>query len=117
MSVMIQELSIDAILQELGKRLEQYRLNRNITQAYLAKEAGVSERTVIRVEQGLSVQMANFVKIINVLGLSDNIDALIPVPVPSPIQQLSLRGKERQRASSAKSKNESQTKWSWEDDT
>ena len=108
--------SVEVMQRELGKRLETFRLNKNMTQARLAKEAGVSERTVIRVEQGHSIQLANFFKILKVLNLSEHLDALVPETVPSPIQQLSLQGKKRQRASSPKSKNEAKVEWTWGDD-
>ena len=41
------------ILAELGERLARYRLNRNLTQDQLAREAGVSKRTIVRLEDGL----------------------------------------------------------------
>ena len=44
--------SDQAILQELGARIANTRLERNLTQADLAKEAGVSKRTVERLESG-----------------------------------------------------------------
>ncbi|WP_417832583.1 helix-turn-helix transcriptional regulator [Terasakiella sp.] len=116
MAALSGQVSIDSLLQELGRRLEQYRLNRNITQSHLAREAGVSERTVMRIEQGHSVQMANFLKLINVLGLSEHLDVFIPEPIPSPMQQLALQGKGRQRASSMQPRSDNQMEWSWEDD-
>ena len=111
---MINEVSDDAILEKLGERLLQYRLNKNMTQAALAKEAGVSSRTINRVEHGQSTQLANFIRLLRSLDLSQNLDALIPEPASSPIQQMKLRGKVRKRASSSVKK-EGKT-WSWEDD-
>ena len=109
-------VSVEAQLKDLGHRIERYRLNRNITQAQLAREAGVSKRTVIRVEQGHSVQMANFLRIIAVLGLAEQLELMIPEPLISPIQQLALQGKQRQRASSPKSHENEQQEWRWDDD-
>jgi len=108
-------LSDDALLTELGRRLNRYRLNRNMTQAALAKEAGVSERTINRTEHGHSTSVSNFIRILRSLGLLENMDALIPETTVSPIQQMKLQGKNRQRASSSKPKNEARA-WSWEDD-
>lgn len=42
----------EAILKELGGRLAGVRLGRNLTQAALAEQAGVSKRTVERMEAG-----------------------------------------------------------------
>jgi transcriptional regulator with XRE-family HTH domain len=108
------EMSDEAVLKKLGERLLQYRLNRNMTQTALAKEAGVSSRTINRVEHGYSIQLSNLIRLLRSLDLIQNLDALIPEPAPSPIQQMKLRGKVRKRASSS-SKEDVET-WSWEDD-
>ena len=109
------EMSGDAVLKQLGERLLQYRLNRNMTQTALAKEAGVSSRTINRVEHGQSTQLSNLIRLLRSLDLLQNLDALIPEPAPSPIQQMKLRGKSRKRASSPNKEEEDKT-WSWEDD-
>lgn len=94
-------LSDQAILQELGSRLAQYRLNLNLTQDALAREAGISLRTLVRIETGEPSQTANVLRVLRVLGLLDNLEACVPTPPVSPIEQLKLKGKIRQRASSA----------------
>jgi transcriptional regulator with XRE-family HTH domain len=93
-------LSDQAVLQELGSRLAQYRLNLNLTQEALAREAGISLRTLVRIETGEPSQTSNVLRVLRVLGLLDNFEALVPAPPVSPIEQLKLRGKVRQRASS-----------------
>ena len=109
-------LSDDAVLKELGHRIARYRLNRNWTQSALAEEAGVSQRTVVRIEHGRSTQTSNLVRILRVLGILANFEALIPEPAVSPIQQLQMRGKSRRRASPPTEKPESKQPWSWGDD-
>lgn len=108
-------LSNEALLRQLGKRLLQYRLNRNITQEALAKEAGISARTVNRVERGHSTQLSNFIRLLRSLGLLDNMDAFVPEPALSPIQQIKLHGKSRKRASSAEPVKDNET-WAWGDE-
>ncbi len=93
-------LTDTAVLQELGDRLAQYRLNRNLTQEALAREAGISLRTLNRIECGEPSQTANVLRVLRVLGLLDNLEALVPEAPVSPMQQLKLKGKVRQRASS-----------------
>ena len=88
-----------AVLAEWGERLSRSRLDRNFTQAQLAAEAGVSKRTVERLEKGESVQLTSFVRILRALGLSDRFELLVPEPEASPIARLESKGKERQRAS------------------
>jgi len=107
-------MSDDAVLEQLGARLLQYRLNRNMTQAALAKEAGVSDRTINRIEHGHSTQLSNFIRLLRSLDLLQNMDALFPELPLSPIQQMKLRGKSRKRASSS-AKEENET-WSWGED-
>ncbi len=94
-------LSDTSVLLELGSRLAQYRLNQNLTQQALAREAGISLRTLNRIECGEPSQTANVLRVLRVLGLLDNLEALIPEAPVSPMQQLKLKGKVRQRASSA----------------
>ena len=108
-------LSDEALMRQLGERLHQYRLNRNITQKTLAKEAGVSVRTINRVEGGESTQLSNFFRLLRALGLLENMYALVPEPALSPLQQIKLQGKKRQRASSENLKGEDKA-WAWGDD-
>ena len=103
-------------MQALGQRLARHRLNRNLTQAALAAEAGVSALTVQRIERGRSSQAANLIRILRALGLLDNLDALVPEPAISPIQQARMRGRVRQRASSRPGRPEPPTEWSWGDE-
>jgi transcriptional regulator with XRE-family HTH domain len=108
--------SDDAVLKEIGHRIAQYRLNQDKTQAALAQEAGVSSRTMTRVERGHSVQASSLVRILRALKLLDNFDQLIPEPVVSPVQQLILQGKQRKRASSKRVASAKKGTWSWGDE-
>jgi len=110
------DYSDQAILEEIGNRITQYRLNQNKTQAALAEEAGVSSRTLIRAEHGHSIQASSLLRVLRALQLLDNLDALIPAPALSPVQQLRLRGKQRQRASSRPSGPKREGAWSWGDE-
>ena len=88
-----------ALLAELGRRLARCRLNAGATQAVLAHEAGVSKRTLERIEAGESVQLANFLRLLRALGLVENLDALAPPDEPGPMDLLRMKGKRRRRAS------------------
>jgi transcriptional regulator with XRE-family HTH domain len=105
----------EAILRELGLRLSQARLNRNMSQAQLAEQAGVSKRTVERAEKDGAVQLPNLVRILRGLGLVESLSQFIPPPPPSPIEQLERQGKSRQRAS-APSENIQAKGWTWGDE-
>lgn len=108
--------SDSAVLKEMGNRIAQYRLNQDKTQAALAQEAGVSNRTMTRVENGNSIQASSLIRILRALKLVDNLDGLIPEPVASPVQQLKMQGKQRKRASSKLEKPSSEGTWSWGDE-
>ena len=108
--------SDSAILKEIGNRIAQYRLNQDKTQAALAQEAGVSNRTMTRVENGNSIQALSLIRILRALKLVENLDALIPEPVASPVQQLKMQGKQRKRASSKLKKPSREGTWSWGDE-
>ena len=104
----------ETVLAELGGRLTRIRLERNLTQAQLAKEAGVSKNTVQRLEAGaVATQLSGFIRVCRVLDVIERFDLLIPEPVPSPVAQLKMAGRKRQRASTTKPAKPSAKKWQW----
>ena len=110
-------LTNEAILQELGERLAGARLERNLTQAALAEEAGVAKRTVERLESGqAATQLSGFVRVCRALGLLERLDALVPEGAASPIAQLKLQGRKRQRATGRKAASGEAKKWTWGDE-
>jgi transcriptional regulator with XRE-family HTH domain len=111
------QLSDEAILHEMGSRIAGIRLETNMTQAQLAAQAGISKRTVERLESGnVGVQISGLIRVFKVLGLIDRVDLLVPEPAPSPVEQAKLRRRMRQRASGAKKKT-SRNEWKWGDET
>jgi len=108
------ELSDGAILQELGSRLARLRVDHNLTQSMLAEQAGVSKRTVERLESGeVATQLSGFLRVCRVLGLVDHFESLVPDSVASPMEQLKQLGRKRQRASSKKKQPSEPKKWTW----
>lgn len=104
-----------AALTGLGRNIAQHRLQRNLTQAELAKEAGVSKRTLIRLEQGESIQVTNLIRVLRVLGLLRNLDELVPPPPPSPLEQFKGQ-RRRKRASSSGTDPAGAKPWAWGDE-
>ncbi|MBL8756682.1 MAG: helix-turn-helix transcriptional regulator [Planctomycetes bacterium] len=88
------------VLETLGRQLARHRIDRNQTQSQLAKEAGVSLRTVIRLESGSSTQLTNLIRVLRALDLLPNLQKLVPQPLASPLAKLRADKKERKRASS-----------------
>lgn len=105
--------SSDAIISALFERIEEIRLSRNISQATLAKEAGVSRSTITRLARGQSTSVDSFVRIMQALGLADHLAALLPNPNVRPVERIRLDGTERRRASS---KRKAAGDWTWGDD-
>lgn len=110
--------SDDTVLAELGERIARERIRLELTQAEAAAEAGISKRTLERIEAGASTQSANLVRILRALKLLPQLNLLIPNVGPSPIELLRNQGKERQRASrsESRSQDEAQQDWYWDDD-
>jgi transcriptional regulator with XRE-family HTH domain len=106
----------DAVLEEFGKRLGRRRLDLQLTQAKLADQAGVSKRTVERMEAGAAAQTLSLIRILRVLDLLQGLDQLIPETGPRPMDLLKLKGKQRQRASSSRAADQAGKVWSWGDD-
>ncbi len=110
-------MSNAAVLQEMGHRLSRRRVELALTQADLAREAGLAKRTVERVEAGESTQAANLIRILRALNLLDSVNAALPEGGPRPMELLKLKGKERQRVSTKKRDQQSQKVWSWSDES
>jgi len=92
------ETPVDEITQELGARLKQARLNRNVTQAALAKLTGLSRKKVMQAEAG-QADLETIAKMLQAMGMADKLESFIPIVPISPIQLSKLAGKKRQRAS------------------
>lgn len=71
--------TVDEILAGLGARLAEHRLNRRMTQKELAQRAGLSKRTIERIEKAEpGLRLSAFVAVCQVLGLTSGFDALVP---------------------------------------
>lgn len=112
----VNTLTDEAILTEMGNRVGRYRLHLHLTQADLAEQAGVSKRTIERLEAGASIQLSTFIRMLRVLNLLQDLDKLIPEVGGRPMDLLLLKGKERKRASTKRRQASSPKKWSWDDE-
>jgi len=105
------ERSAAALAEELGTRLKQARLNRNLTQSEVAVSAGIARKTVINAEKG-KVQLDIMMAILIALDLTDQLDLFLPKQEISPLQLAKLQGKKRQRASGERAKsNKEDPEW------
>ena len=93
-------------LERLGSGLRRRRIRSDITQADLARAAGVSVSALKHLESGRGANLTSFVKVLRALGEEDWLDSLAePIePEVSPIQllrerQRGRRGRQRVRRS------------------
>lgn len=101
-------------LDELGRRAQRLRLDRNMTQAQLAEASGVSVSTVERFEGGKQTQLANLLRILRALKMFDSLDRLLPESSIRPIEHLKGQASERRRASTVMApKGPASTHWTW----
>ena len=108
------QLTPEAVLQELGRRLARRRLDLGITQAEAAEQAGLGKRTVERIEACGDTQMSTIVRLLRVLELMEEVERLVPETGPRPMELLKLKGKERRRAASKRTAKRSDG-WQWGD--
>ena len=87
-----------AVAEELGRRIEQLRLERDLTQQAVADEVGLSRLSYRRLEAG-EAKLVNVIAVLRVLGQLELLEKAIPDVMFSPMEQLKLQGKKRQRAS------------------
>ena len=107
----------DAILTEIGKRIVKRRLERRLTQAEAAGQAGVAKRTLERIEAGASAQMSSFLRILRVLDLLENLGHAIPEDKPGPMELLKQERRIKRRASKSRRQGAPGKSWTWNETT
>lgn len=109
-------LSNTAVLRAIGARLAARRIAMGLTQAEAAEQAGVSKRTLERLEAGEAVQSPNLVRVLRVLGLLDALEAALPSADPGPMDALRREGRTRQRAPRTGVGEQPARPWRWGDE-
>ena len=101
------------ILAELGNRIRDLRISLNMTQKELAQKAGVSPKTMERIENGENVKIENLLNVFRAMNILQNLDILIPE------QKVLLLEKElpkRKRVSKKKTV-DTDYMWKWGDES
>ena len=107
--------SNEEVLQVLGKRIRETRINMDMTQSEAAKKAGVTAKTISRIENGEDLAVSTMLNVLRALGLVQNMDALIPEPTARP-SILMANDKEKQRVRKKASRDGAEKKWKWGDE-
>lgn len=111
-------LTDESILRELGLRLERARLDLELTQADLAREAGLAKRTIERIEAGSAYQLPSLLRILRVLQLMDGLEILVPDLSARPMDLLEHATPRRRRASPKRQRQlqDRPETWTWDEE-
>ena len=102
------------VMKEVGLCLAKIRLSRNITQDSLAQSAGIGLRTLRRLEHGESSTFDSFLRVVIVLGYTDDLLSIFPVHDVRPIERMEAKQKERKRARPIEERLVDTT-WTWKE--
>jgi transcriptional regulator with XRE-family HTH domain len=106
-------LSDNALFKEIGKKLKQMRLNKNITQDELAKISGLDRTTISQLENGRPATLLTLVQVLRALDKLELLNIFSTEPEISPLEAAKLKRQTRKRASKKKDndKNEKESEW------
>ncbi|TQV86091.1 helix-turn-helix transcriptional regulator [Exilibacterium tricleocarpae] len=111
-------VSNQAVLADLGRKIETIRLQQNLRREDLAAVSGVSKGTVKNIEGGNSVGSLYLVAVLRGLGEVGSLSRLLQVPPYRPVDLKAGGGKRRRRASGHRiSESPPAGEWKWGDET
>ncbi len=87
-----------AIARKVGHRIDQIRLEQNISQKKVADNVGITVKTYRRTIDG-GGKLETFIAVLRALGQLELVDSFIPESTFSPLELVKMRGKQRLRAS------------------
>ena len=96
----IYAMTDEGIAQELGARIEQMRLEANISQEQLAEEVGITRKTYRSLING-NGKFQSVIAVLRALKQLQLVDEFIPEKTYSPMALLKQQGKKRKRASTS----------------
>lgn len=96
------ELSDGAVLEQVGRFVQQSRLQQNKSQQQVADAAGVNRSTLSQIENGKGGTLISLIQILRVLGQLSFVKAFQVEDRPSPMYLATLELKKRKRARSTK---------------
>lgn len=83
--------SVDDTLKYIGARIKETRINKMMSQDDLALKTGVSTSSIYRLEQGKSIQMDSFIRILRALNMLGMISAVMPEQRLTPTQIMDMQ--------------------------
>lgn len=111
-----EELHNDAAaLAELGRRLAQLRIGQQLSQAELARKAGIGKRTLERLEAGDTTQTKTLLRVLRELDFLERLELLLPEPKARPSQVVKAEELPK-RVSRARGQKRDKDPWKWGDE-
>lgn len=110
------DLPIATILERFGRKVEAYRIARRFKQEDLAEKAGISTRTLGRLEAGGNGTLDTVLRILRALDIEDRLLDLIPDARTSPLDPRSESQPPRQRVRDTGPSPDAAWRWGEEDE-
>lgn len=102
----IYSLSDYGLLKQLGSKIKEIRLARNITQSRLQQLSGVHRTIISDIENGKNTGILTIIQLLRALEALNLLELFLEQPEISPLALAKLHGKKRRRASSKENKNQ-----------
>lgn len=103
------------IAADLGETLTRLRLAQNVSQSELADKAGISERTLRRLEAGEGCTLDTLIRVMQAMELAEQLATLLPDPGIMPVERMARGGREPKRVSRKRHEQDDEG-WSWDEE-
>ena len=104
-------MSDKALAEFIGQFIRSKRMEQNITQAQLAKDAGISRSTLVLLEKGETASLGTLLQVLRMLNQLHVLAAFEITPVISPLLLAKEEMKKRQRVRTKPSSKQPKTDW------
>ena len=104
-------MSDTALAAFIGQFIRSKRMEQNITQAQLAKDAGISRSTLVLLEKGETASLNTLLQVLRILNQLHVLSAFEITPVISPLLLAKEEMKKRQRVRTKPSSQPPKTDW------
>jgi transcriptional regulator with XRE-family HTH domain len=104
-------VSDTALAAFIGQFIRSKRMEQNITQAQLAKDAGISRSTLVLLEKGETASLNTLLQVLRILNQLHVLSAFEITPVVSPLLLAKEEMKKRQRVRTKPSSQPPKTDW------
>ncbi|MBS1545770.1 MAG: helix-turn-helix transcriptional regulator [Bacteroidetes bacterium] len=102
-SINWEQITDQQVVARLGKEIKRMRLEHNLSQAEVARRAGLDRTTIVKLEAGRAATLLTFVQVLRAMGRLELLDAFHQEPQPTPYMLVEAQEKylkkQRKRAS------------------